>query len=1039
MKIMSFLFAASFVGAASANVPWNEELWLDGGDYWRERLVLEFENPTGNVWTGRTVAVSAAALGLEQAQLRELRFTDARGKHFRLGRKDADFLMPIDVPPHGKAEYALYFGNARAWELADTWSRRPQGRAHPKVRRETLDCRRLGGDAAWPAGWQDAFRVPIVVANYSDEDRGVELAAFHLPEATHALAHPQVRLFFEGQEVLGAPYGRMFIFPVHLAPRTERTYYLYVREGAPYAAPEGRLEGALAGSFMLAEQVVRLPVRLRPDEKSALAQILSSEVNRLKNPSFEASAPMPEGWQASSDAGLAGVKIGVEETGGALGPRCATVNVAADAKTAWRGFEQKVPAKGGRPYFCGMFVRALDMKGEWWMGGKFCGANGKPLATGMIRQPHALRTPTGWTDFSRIGDAPTNATAFAFRPCGRYSGRLSIDATIFAPYVATRVGPREYPVSNGRDVRCPSAYPVSNGRDVRCPSEYSALAVRQTSATEKVFPDEAIDAASGPWRTSLARNEAEDLQLAVQAAKGGDSLEVEVEPPQNAAGRKLAVKTHLVGLVPVDMAGGGGVSEGPAHALRYPRRAAPGGDGWRGIWPDPLVRTNRCVLAANETRAFRFTASTTTADAPGDYVGKIRWKLSGKIIREDDWRVKVWAFDLPPRPTFAAVYDIRFERNYWKAPGEKTFDAARRRVMDLMAEYKVCPDQFDYGTIFTRAADGTIQADFTRHDQGAEEYFGKYAFPSAYFPRNPFYVFGYSRNIKPFLGEEPYEPGEKDMARLRPAYRKAYQTALKMYWDHIRAKGWADKMVLYISDEPTFWAKGIKARIAAICKMIQEVDPSIPIYSSTWHHIPEWNGLVTVWGAGSYGCFPTDKMEEVRRIGSRLWFTTDGQMTLSTPYCAEEQLLPIYATFHGAEQYEYWGITWVTLPPWRFGWHDYVSEGMGIRTTNGGGFVAYPPCPDTDDPRPCASIRLAAARDGVELHTYLQKLQEVAKVGTPFAAEACAVLEEYRNLATIPNAGGCLSTRLMHDDPQVLDRLRARAGAILDGAAVTAH
>ena len=1016
MKIMSFLFAASFVGAASANVPWNEELWLDGGDYWRERLVLEFENPTGNVWTGRTVAVSAAALGLEQAQLRELRFTDARGKHFRLGRKDADFLMPIDVPPHGKAEYALYFGNARAWELADTWSRRPQGRAHPKVRRETLDCRRLGGDAAWPAGWQDAFRVPIVVANYSDEDRGVELAAFHLPEATHALAHPQVRLFFEGQEVLGAPYGRMFIFPVHLEPRTERTYYLYVREGAPYAAPKERLEGALSGSFMLAEQVVQIPVRLRDDEKAALQEILSGEVNLLKNPSFEASAPTSEGWQASSAAGCAGVEIGVEETGSALGPRCATVSVAADAKTAWRGFEQKVQVKGGRPYFCGMFVRALDMKGEWWMGGKFCGANGKPIANAIIRQPHALRKATGWTDFSRIGDAPTNATAFAFRPWGRYSGRLSIDATIFAPYVATRVGRREYPSRV-------------------CPE----LAVRQTSATMKVFPDEAIDAASGPWRTSLARNEAEDLQLAVQAAKGGDSLEVEVEPPQNAAGRELAVKTHLVGLVPVDMAGGGGVSEGPAHALRYPRRAAPGGDGWRGIWPDPLVRTNRCVLAANETRAFRFTASTTTADAPGDYVGKIRWKLSGKIIREDDWRVKVWAFDLPPRPTFAAVYDIRFERNYWKAPGEKTFDAARRRVMDLMAEYKVCPDQFDYGTIFTRAADGTIQADFTRHDQGAEEYFGKYAFPSAYFPRNPFYVFGYSRNIKPFLGEEPYEPGEKDMARLRPAYRKAYQTALKMYWDHIRAKGWADKMVLYISDEPTFWAKGIKARIAAICKMIQEVDPSIPIYSSTWHHIPEWNGLVTVWGAGSYGCFPTDKMEEVRRIGSRLWFTTDGQMTLSTPYCAEEQLLPIYATFHGAEQYEYWGITWVTLPPWRFGWHDYVSEGMGIRTTNGGGFVAYPSCPDTDDPRPCASIRLAAARDGVELHTYLRKLREVAKGKTPSAAEARAVLEEYRNLATIPNAGGCLSTRLLHNDPQLLDRLRARAGAILDGAAVTVH
>ena len=218
-------------------------------------------------------------------------------------------------------------------------------------------------------------------------------------------------------------------------------------------------------------------------------------------------------------------------------------------------------------------------------------------------------------------------------------------------------------------------------------------------------------------------------------------------------------------------------------------------------------------------------------------------------------------------------------------------------------------------------------------------------------------------------------------------------------------------------------------------RMIREVDPAIPIYSSTWHHIPEWNGLISVWGAGSYGCFPVERMDEVRRNGARLWFTTDVQLTLSTPYCAIEQLLPVYAIFRGVERYEYWGVNWVTLPPWRFGWHDYVAEGMGIRTGNGSGFIAYPPCPDTDDPRPCASIRLAAARDGVELHSYLKRLMAIAGGKSPEAESARALLDEYRELAVIPNAGGCCSTRLLHDDPDVLDRLRLRAGRIIDATA----
>ncbi len=58
--------------------------------------------------------------------------------------------------------------------------------------------------------------------------------------------------------------------------------------------------------------------------------------------------------------------------------------------------------------------------------------------------------------------------------------------------------------------------------------------------------------------------------------------------------------------------------------------------------------------------------------------------------------------------------------------------------------------------------------------------------------------------------------------------------------------------------------------------MIHEVDPKIPIYSSTWKHVPDWDGYLDVWGIGHQGLVSPEKMEEIRRSGGRIWFTTDG-------------------------------------------------------------------------------------------------------------------------------------------------------------------
>jgi hypothetical protein len=112
----------------------------------------------------------------------------------------------------------------------------------------------------------------------------------------------------------------------------------------------------------------------------------------------------------------------------------------------------------------------------------------------------------------------------------------------------------------------------------------------------------------------------------------------------------------------------------------------------------------------------------------------------------------------------------------------------------------------------------------------------------------------------------------------------------------------------------------------ACCDMIHEVDPAIRIYSSTWRHCPDWNGYLDIWGVGHYGCFPVAEMQARKAAGESIWFTTDGQMCTDTPFCAVERLLPHYCFKYGADAYEFWGVSWLTYDPWRFGWHSYIYQ-----------------------------------------------------------------------------------------------------------------
>jgi hypothetical protein len=375
----------------------------------------------------------------------------------------------------------------------------------------------------------------------------------------------------------------------------------------------------------------------------------------------------------------------------------------------------------------------------------------------------------------------------------------------------------------------------------------------------------------------------------------------------------------------------------------------------------------------------------------------------------------------------------------WQVPG-KDWLQGLHDFWKFEADRRMNPDRV-YPDPVLAYHNGQVQADFTAYDKACELYFDQLHFLHSYSP-SAFYAFGWGFPPATAFGQKPYEGDYPytgaDHSKLRPEYKRAYQACLKAYWDHMKAKGWVDRVTLYIADEPHNDKPEVIAQMKALCEMIHEVDPTIPIYTSNWVPQPAWEGYITVWGAGHFGDFPLEKMKQLEARGDTMWFTIDGQICTDTPYCAVERLLPHYAFKCGAKAYEYWGIDWLTYDPYQFGWHRYISQSdqpgrtTWVRYPNGDGFLVYPGRP-IGHAGAVTSLRLEQTREGLEDYEYLYLLQQAQQSGHGSAA-VTAALAQADDLVPIPNAGGRYSTKILpHPDDVFI--LKEKMGQALEGLA----
>ncbi len=858
---------------------------------------------------------------------------------------------------------------------------------------ETMPLAELGAEADWfddaaESGVRRDQRAVVRAMNFSSQPVAGGLLAFDfrlLENRMRGRLDPaSMVVTAAGQPLPHAVYGETLLVTHDLAPRTAQTFSVYLGEESP--------------AVEAAEVEAELPL---------------AERNRLTNPDFEEGEDVPAGWTDSGPPGTAGEVTYGFDTPGKRGDRCAMLHVPAGARAAWRGWRQTVEVEPGRTYLVAAWVKCRNVdehgvvlhahlrtaEGEFSQHGGFASV-GEPL-----------RGTADWTLMAGLLTMPDDASQLDLHLTMEGTGTLWHDAAVVAEVLPGRLARFE-------------------GR----PMEPEALAVWQVPAVEKVFPDTPAPREAGPARIAAARNEAEPVQLALRSGRAIGDVRVEVDPPAGPGGATIEdVEVRVVGYVPIDYPTSYYQSQAPGwHRLRPTARFA--SEGWPGLWPDPLLPRAALDLAADSTKAVWITVRV-GEDAPaGDYAGAVRLVAEGATVAEVPFDLRVWDFALPESPSLAAIYDVRLGPGaaLWEKPLGELYD----EVAELMAANRLSPDVIRPGPRFRREGDRVV-ADFTEFDRAARRHFDDFGLPVAYTPWD-FYLFGWGLPPRTILGERPYETDEP--GRLRPEYRRVYQEMLRLFWDHLREQGWQERIVLYISDEPFDHHEHIREQMKALIAMIQEVDPAIPIYASTWRHVPDWDGYLNVWGIGHDGRVPVETMERLRAAGDRLWFTTDGQMCLDTPYAAVERLLPHYCFQYDVEAYEFWGITWLTYDPYRFGWHSYIHQSdepdrsYWVRYPNGDGYLLYPGGPIGHD-GPVTSIRFEQAREGVEDYEYLVLLRRLTDEGRAAGrdtAEAEAALEAAAELVSIPNPGGRYSSRIL-PDPAQLYEVRARLARAIEG------
>lgn len=817
----------------------------------------------------------------------------------------------------------------------------------------------------WPqeTAWRE--RVPLTVYHFGER-------------ATGALVYADLRKVLWRFSALRRPPGLRIVDPE--APQGRGLPHFRLGDGVLFLAT---LPPRSAKRFDL-----YLSTTAPSEGEMDYEGLLHSQANRVPNPSFEEGNATPALWQGEERKG---VRMGrVPE--GRWGRWAARLEIAPELQGQWLGWRLEVPAKPLQAYFYCGFLKVegsplpVRLHGHWHDAQHQLTKHAPFFSTNP-----AVAAGQGWGQTLALVESPPDTDHVQLHLTTNTPGTFWHDGIFFGEVHRAVVGEQER-----------LSAPPGGARGTL------PFQVWLVNPLVKVFPDTLPEAPPREISVLMVRNEWEPVQIALRSEGGIRQVRLEVSPLRSKEGPTLPPpQLWRVGYVPVDHPSAYYSSELPDWYRLVPRGQGRS-DGWAGEWPDPLMPLRPFDLAPHHTEALWLVLHTPADAAPGLYEGQVRL-LSGGQTLALPLRVEVAPFTLPQETELKVIFDLR------NGPGWNLL-ATREGIFSwyrFLAPYRISPGLVYPAPTF-RYEGGEVRMEAAAFDEMAR-YLLEEGKVSVLYTPNALYAFGWAYPPRRFFNLEPFTP----------EHQRAYQGMLRAFFEHLRQKGWSQRFVYYISDEPHYRHERIREQMKRLCALAHEAVPGIRIYSSVWDFVPDWVGDLDIWGIGPHGSCSLADMERLKAAGAELWFTTDGHMCIDTPYLAIERLLPYLCFKYGVAGYEFWGLSWWTYDPWERGWHTYIRQSdegerfYWVRYPNGDGYLAYPGAPFGQE-EPLPSIRLLQVREGIEDFLLFRALE---RQGTERARK---VLEQVRNLVSIPNQGGLRSTALM-PDPEAVQRVRREA------------
>nr|MBQ6534255.1 DUF4091 domain-containing protein [Opitutales bacterium] len=566
------------------------------------------------------------------------------------------------------------------------------------------------------------------------------------------------------------------------------------------------------------------------------------------------------------------------------------------------------------------------------------------------------------------------------------------------------------------------------------------LAAWQVNSVIKVFPFYAPPLESKGAEIALARNEYENLQLAVRANTPLEGVEIDVSDAVSESGAKLKPSQKAVaGYVVVDSKSNYYMfTHLKFHELCVPPNSM------AELYADPIIPQDKIDLKENKTESVWLTFRADENTKAGVYKGAVKFKHGGEVLAEVPYSVKVFDFTLPKETHLTAIFDMRSEgsngswrpSNPEKGVHNKFYD--RFQLQRFMATKRATIDHSFPLKIKWNEKTRDYETDFEQFDKFCELTFNELRLPMMYLNTVPCHCF--ARPVQNIDGVQPYEgkwpyADTKDFSKLRPEYIERIEKRTKLVYGHVREKGWADRFIMFMSDEPYYWQKNIADMLNAYFSEIHKHAPEALIYTSTWGYAEPLEKTVDVWGLNMSSANTPPEIEKIDKQRQKKIFTTDGNYCIDTPYNAQERIMAAFCFAGGFLGYEYWGVDWYMQNPFIWGMHkDRLSTPIPNvfrrnRFPNGDGYFIYSGELIGRD-EIMSSVRMESVRDGQEDYEYFLILDALAKkTGDKAALETIAKIKSY---AVYPNPGARNSTELMPNPDEYTVELRNEIAAHIE-------